>query len=189
MKLGEVGNFISGINPSRVKRDIDVGFDNLYSQEMFDCDYELRKGNKKLIILDDMQNYRLRENDVLIRSVSTKAILVSKDHAGAIYTANFIKADFDPEIIYNKYFIYIYNCNKAVAKQLTNNVQGTLLSRVTTSILKELDIPVPSLEVQKLIGDIYYETLKLKHLYKVKAELLELLVDTCLTKAIEEKEA
>lgn len=91
-------------------------------------------------------------------------------------------------MVYYKYFVYVFNCNKEVAKQLANSIQGTVIARVTTSVLKKIEIPIPPLATQKKIGDLYFETLNLKRLYNLKAEQIKMMTETYLEQVIKDME-
>lgn len=184
LKLEKLGDFNSGINPSRLTFEERV----IYSQSMFDSDLEQKPDACNFYVGEEMETYKVKTDDILIRSASAKAAIVSKEHNGTIYTANYIKADLYPDLVYYKYFVYVFNCNKEVAKQLANSIQGTVIARVTTSVLKKIEIPIPPLATQKKIGDLYFETLNLKRLYNLKAEQIKMMTETYLEQVIKDME-
>ena len=58
--------------------------------------------------------------------------------------------------------VYLLNENKAVRKQFARGMQGSQVLKYTVKQVKELEIPAfPSLDRQKIIGDIYFKQLRL----------------------------
>jgi type I restriction enzyme M protein len=159
------------------------------------------KGEFKLIKLSDVENgkvlvdqitpsniriqksldaYVVEEGDILISSRGTNIkIAIVPPHKGTlILSQNFhgirLHKDFDP------YFVKAY-LESPVGQYLLTRIQtGTSIKNINTKDLQEIQIPIPSFEEQKAIGEKYRNTYEryLEALKKVeedkKQSLLEL---------------
>ena len=64
-----------------------------------------------------------------------------------------------------RYIAYLINEHPKVKKQFKQNLQGSQVVRYSLSLLKEIQIPqLPSIEVQRIIGDIYFKQLRVRAL-------------------------
>ncbi|MEI3281097.1 MAG: restriction endonuclease subunit S [Eubacterium ramulus] len=62
----------------------------------------------------------------------------------------------DEEKIYNKYLFAVLRSRK-IQKQIYNMNVGDVIPHFKKQFLNQLQIPVPSKEIQKLIGDLYFQ--------------------------------
>ena len=64
------------------------------------------------------------------------------------------------------------NESKAIRKQLMLGLQGSLVLKYTLTQLRDLEIKkIPSIDMQKIIGQVYFNQLRLKALRNRVAEL------------------
>ena len=61
----------------------------------------------------------------------------------------------DESLVYNKYLLAVLRSNE-IQSQITNTSVGDVIPHFKKSFFDQLLIPIPSLEVQKTIGDIYF---------------------------------
>ncbi|MGM9978543.1 MAG: restriction endonuclease subunit M [Clostridium sp.] len=132
------------------------------------------------IISSDVDNKQVRTNDkvstlcsgdVLFSLITGKATVVRKEHEGYLYTQNYVKLLHDEDID-SKFLVYLMNESKAIRKQLMLGLQGSLVLKYTLTQLRDLEIKkIPSIDRQKIIGQVYFNQLRLKALRNRVAEL------------------
>jgi len=132
------------------------------------------------IISSDVDNKQVRTNDkvstlstgdVLFSLVTGKATIVRKEHEGYLYTQNYVKL-LHAEDIDSKFLVYLMNESKAIRKQLMLGLQGSLVLKYTLTQLRDLEIKkIPSIDKQKIIGQVYFNQLRLKALRNRVTEL------------------
>ena len=68
--------------------------------------------------------------------------------------------------------MYLMNESRAIRKQLMLGLQGSLVLKYTLTQLRDLEIKkIPSIDRQKIIGQVYFNQLRLKALRNRVAEL------------------
>lgn len=132
------------------------------------------------IISEDVENKQVRTNDkvntlcdgdVVFSLITGIATIVSKEHVGYLYTQNYVKL-VPSHKIDSKFLVYLINENKAIKKQFVLGLQGSQVLKYTLKQLKELEIPkIPSIDKQKIIGQVYFNQLGLQALRNRVAEL------------------
>ena len=66
---------------------------------------------------------------------------------------------------------YLINENQSIKRQFKQNLQGSQVIRYSLKLLKEIALPeLPSIEIQRVIGDIYFKQLLLRSLRQRVAE-------------------
>lgn len=124
---------------------------------------EVNKEDAKAIRTTDEVN-TLEEGDVLFSLVSGRATLVRAVHKGYLYTQNYVKL-VPINKVDKRYIVYLLNENTLVRKQLQMNLQGSTVLKYTIKQLKELEMPqLPSIEKQRIVGNIYFDQLRLQAL-------------------------
>lgn len=174
--------FQAGNPQTRIKKSIEKSAPIycFYSQEHLEADLHgntYRKINDKLIrTFDNVQ--LLSEGDLIYSMISGQGALVSKKHAGYLFTQNFVKIEPHKDVS-KKYLLYLLNDGTKVKKQIELNLQGSMVRKVTISVLKDIVLPVlPNFEKQELIGSLYLnqlrlETLKMKRLNQEQLAMME----------------
>lgn len=151
----------------------------IYSQnDLFDdlTGVKTEVSENKVIRTED-QVSTLLSGDIIFSLISGNACIVSKEHEGYLYTQNYIKMSVESNID-AKFLLYLFNEDKLVRRQLQAGLQGSAVLKYTLKQLKELRLPVlPSMEKQKIVGDIYLKQLKVETLKyrQAKAETAFLL--------------
>ena len=132
------------------------------------------------IISNGADNKQVRTNDkvntlchgdVVFSLITGTAAMVRKEHEGYLYTQNYVKLlpgnNIDP-----KFLVYLINENKTIKKQFVLGLQGSQVLKYTLKQLKELEIPkIPSIDKQKIIGQVYFNQLRLQAVKNRAAEL------------------
>ncbi|WP_251421366.1 restriction endonuclease subunit S [Veillonella agrestimuris] len=111
-------------------------------------------------------NSKLEAGDLIFSTISGKATVVNPSHEGYIFTQNYVRmVPLKRKEVDNRYIAFLINENTDIKKQFQQNLQGTKVIRYSLSMLKEIQLPkLPNIEIQRLIGDIYYKQQKLKAL-------------------------
>lgn len=169
MKMTDLVSFKLGSPQFRIKETLakEAPLYQMYSQ--LDLEEDLagvvsdHQENKQVKTLDDVST--LKTNDLVLSLISGKAALVSPEHAGYLYTQNYLILEPD-ERLDAKFLLYLLNEDKGIARQLWLGLQGSMVLKYTVKQIKDLKLPkLPSLSKQAAIGQVY---LKQKHLQAVK---------------------
>lgn len=169
MKMTDLVSFKLGSPQFRIKETLakEAPLYQMYSQ--LDLEEDLagvvsdHQENKQVKTLDDVST--LKTSDLVFSLISGKAALVSPEHAGYLYTQNYLILEPD-ERLDAKFLLYLLNEDKGIARQLWLGLQGSMVLKYTVKQIKDLKLPkLPSLSKQTAIGQVY---LKQKHLQAVK---------------------
>ncbi|WP_251862086.1 restriction endonuclease subunit S [Clostridium sp. Marseille-Q2269] len=113
----------------------------------------------------------LCHGDVVFSLITGIATIVRKEHDGYIYTQNYVKL-LPSNKIDSKFLVYLINENRTIKKQFVLGLQGSQVLKYTLKQLKQLEIPkIPSIDKQKIIGQVYFNQLRLQALRNRTAEL------------------
>ena len=104
---------------------------------------------------------------VLIGITSYKAFVIDENYIGRVIPSYFAIVDLDKEKVDPYYFTWYFNEEESVKKQLTIAKQGSSIKSLSVQMLRELEVVIPPIEIQRKIGKIYYlRKLKEKKLYE-----------------------
>lgn len=130
---------------------------------------ELNYGESKKIRTKDEVS-TLFAGDVVFSLISGNACIVGNRHEGYLFTQNYIKL-FTDGAIEPAFLVYLLNEDRRIKKQFQLGLQGSSILKYTVKQLRELELPpLPSLERQKMIGEIYLKQLKVEALKRRTAE-------------------
>lgn len=176
-KMEEVAELKGGISQLRIREALTDGAPTyfFYGQPELETDLagistaDNGGGAKQIRTLDKVSV--LTSGAVAFSLISGKAAVVGAAHDGYILTQNFVKltprSSVDPF-----YLAYLLNENADVRHQLLSGQQGSATLRFTVKQLSAVLLPdFPSLEVQSVIGELYFNQLKLNALKKHQADL------------------
>ena len=114
--------------------------------------------NKQVRTKDNVNT--LCDGDIVFSLITGIATMVRKEHQGYIYTQNYVKL-LPSHNIDSKFLVYLINENKTIKKQFMVGLQGSQVLKYTLKQLKELEIPkIPSIDTQKIIGQVYFNQLR-----------------------------
>ena len=123
------------------------------------------------------------EKMVVLNLISNKAVAIQKEHAGLLIPSNFVviewKEHFSP-----LYFEWYFNEHPTCRKQLLIARQGTSISALSIQMLRELEIVMPPVDKQELIGKMYKGLKKKQALQMEYKQLEEQFMNYTIIKAI-----
>ena len=112
-----------------------------------------------------------KEGDLLFSTISGEATIVSVEHDGYVFTQNYARMEPMSRLVDRKYMAYLINESQSIKRQFKQNLQGSQVIRYSLKLLKEIALPeLPSIEIQRVIGDIYFKQLLLRSLRQRVAE-------------------
>ncbi|MFC2947658.1 restriction endonuclease subunit S [Virgibacillus sediminis] len=121
----------------------------------------------------DKDSYLSRYGEVVFSFVSSKATLVSDVNQGKIINQNFANLIIKHQQLDHSYLCYALNESYSMKKQMAISMQGSTVRKLTPAILKSLDMKLPSMEKQQMIGKAYLNLKKRQALAKKQTELEE----------------
>ncbi|MEK3984260.1 restriction endonuclease subunit S [Paenibacillus sp. FSL K6-3166] len=122
---------------------------------------------------DLKEGYLSSAGDVVFSFVSSKAGIVSHMNKGKIINQNFAKLIIEHDDLDRYYLCYALNESYIMKKQMAISMQGSTIPKLTPAILKELEINLPSMEKQRMIGKSYFLLRKRQAMVKRQAALEE----------------
>ena len=174
-KLDELVEFISGSPQFRITEAFDENASVFIYYSQTDLTDDLAQiisdgiANKQVRTYDEVST--LCENDVIFSLITGMATIIRKNHEGYLYTQNYVKL-LPSKDIDSKFLVYLINENKMIKKQLMMGLQGSQVLKYTLKQLKDLEIPkIPSIDKQRIIGQAYFNQLRLEALKQRVAKL------------------
>lgn len=170
-KLGDIITFSLGKNPTRIKEQ-EL---SLYSPENFEND---------LYCINDHGD----RSECIINLIKSKAAPVSLANEEKCITSNFLKCEFDRQVLDKWYFCYQFNEGKDFENQIAMFHQGTTLSvkKLNVKTIGELRIRLPNIEKQRRIGEMYRQSLVQNRLMLKQAEEIKNMTLTIIRKIEED---
>lgn len=170
MKLGDIVDVKIGRNLSRGSQKDDqtlvaYSYEDLNDDlngEYLSSNYSSRNHNRK-------GHYLSVQGEVVFSFVSSKAGIVSELNQGKVLNQNFANLIVEYDKLDRSYLCYALNESLFIKKQMAVFMQGSAVRKLTPSSLKELEISLPTIERQRLIGNSYFYLLKRQALAKKQA--------------------
>ena len=120
--------------------------------------YESKIENKTVSVSKENFDKELlaKENMVVIGLTVHKACVINKNYVGKIIPSNFAYVYLDESKIDLNYFTWYFNEHPNIKKQLQIASQGSMgIMAISIQMLRELEIELPDIKVQKQIGKVY----------------------------------
>lgn len=188
MRIKEIANVSAGTLVSRLKEDPQGKTYYLYDQyahakdQIKYLDYE---HEYKPVSVSDTKNLIFVEQEDLIVNLSSCEVAYPDDeHVGFILPYNYCKIVIkeDAEVAPN-YIRSWFNESPEAKKQLHLLTQGaSLVKKLSIQQIKQLNITLPDVERQHLIGKIYFFRQIIKYKQQQKQHLLDILISNTLYK-------
>ena len=185
--MTEIAKLNSGTPQFRVKESLSVDAPTyfFFGQSEMDDDLaglETHSGNRKQIRTFDNVS-TLESGDVVFSLISGKAAIVKNAHNEYLFTQNYVKLVPVPSIDAG-YLVYMLNENADIKRQLQSGKQGSATLKFRIEQLSDLMFPTPPpIEKQRVIGELYFNQLKLTVLKQQVAALETTLIKEKLKEA------
>lgn len=176
-KLAEFVKLTPGINQTRLKQAGNMNEIQLYDQRLFEKDFLIDTEPNQILFGEIAKaDAKVLNGDVVINQMKQAAAIVSANNSGKVLSMNFIKVDFLNEDLDKRYFVYLFNANREVARQKEREIQGTAaVLKMPIRSIEQIKIPYLDLEEQQKIGLTYKRMLSMKKKYEDLARNKELL--------------
>lgn len=194
MKIEDISNVVHGIILSRVESKAkDAVAMDLFSIQ--DLSYETGQYHLNIetqqveIDPEKMNSVTIaKKNQVVIGLTSHKACKIEEQHAEKLVPSYFALITLDEEVINPDYFVWYFNENQTIQRQLATATQGTSIKALSIQMLRSCEIELPSMETQQKIGEIYrLRKLKEKLSYRKNKIEDDLINQLCKKQILEEK--
>ncbi|MGV0168937.1 restriction endonuclease subunit M [Furfurilactobacillus sp. WILCCON 0119] len=122
----------------------------------------------------------VHSGDAIFSLISGRASIARKKHQDYLLTQNYIKLKPSKKLD-AKYLTYLLNEDNSIKHQFQDSMQGSIIFKYTVKQIKELRFTnLPTLKVQELIGEVYFNYLHLQAIRKRRitienAAMLEIL--------------
>lgn len=179
MKLENVLTIKLGLNLSRQKDKEDIPI--YANKDMLDDleQLDINPPEKEIIPFDD-GIHTVRTGDIVYNFINTVCGIVSPKHDGKTINQNFAKIIIDDEKIDAKFLCYLLNESSEIERQKFISFQGTIIKKLSPSMIQAFDVTLPPLEAQKKIGQLYFDSLKRRALNKREQELETIIIKNVL---------
>lgn len=163
MIINNIFEIKSGHLKSRLDTDENATETVVYNKQLFECDrhYGIDYGDIEVdhILLNKEKYFTINEGDIIVDTLTSKAAIVSQHTQGMFIAFNYVLLR--PKIEIDKdYFVAWFNLSDHATVQLTSMLQGTVIKKLSLKLLKEMEISLPNLNEQRMIGDLYKSSLK-----------------------------
>lgn len=167
MKLNSLASFTIGPNSIEKKRLNKER--RIYSFE--DMRDDLGSGINSPSILDSHfdNKFLLNAGDIVINLMTNMASIVTLKSEGKMMNQSMMKIKVDPKEIDPWYLCFLLNESDDIKKQERERMEGTVVKRITAKLIKDLEIKLLEINVQRRIGSIYRKALLNKNLILKKA--------------------
>jgi hypothetical protein len=173
--MTEIAELNSGTPQFRIKETLNAEAPTYFFFGQPEMEYDLagietRGGGGKQVRTSDNVD-TLKSGDLVFSLISGKTTIVRSSHSGYLFTQNYVRLDPAPSVDAG-YLAYMLNEDIDIRRQLHCGQQGSVTMKFTIRQLSELTFPtLPPLKKQIVIGELYFNQLRLAALKKQVAEL------------------
>ena len=172
IKIGPFGSAL------KLEDMVDDGY-SVYGQEnVIKKDFTLGKRKISEAKFQEMSVYRIFAKDILITMMGTsgKCEIVPLDINDGIIDSHLLRVRVKEDQIVPEFFKLLIAESPEIAYQIKVFGKGSIMHGLNSGIVKSLNLPLPSIEEQKLIlRFLEYETLQIDNLITKQEKLIELL--------------
>lgn len=187
IRIKELVELISGSPQFRITESSDPAAPSYFFYTQFDLEEDLvglsggeanipsGSGIRKQVRTFDSVN-TVSAGDVVFSLLSGKAAIVQVQRSGHLLTQNYVMLA-PSKALDARYLVYLINESREIRRQFHITQQGSSVMKYTLAQVSSLELPpFPPLEKQALIGELYFNQLKLAALKKRAAGLETALV-------------
>lgn len=157
IQLGELAEIVSGSNIVRLSESQQ---DWKYTTADFEHDFYTMK-------LADPQNAVIYQQSSSMPHVS--AAILSDANKEKIISQIFAIIRIDVSRLNPWYLCYLLNQSQIVAQQCNRCLQGSVIARLSAQQMKQVEIPLPDMEMQQKMGQLYVTALYQHYLEVMQA--------------------
>ncbi|ANV97416.1 hypothetical protein BBW65_00650 [Helicobacter enhydrae] len=175
-KLGDLSSFRSGLQLSRSqnqKDDADFSYRVIRISNFGDLGtLDLRDLDQVAFAKPILKDNLTQEGDVLVRlKAPLKAVYITKDYAGYVFSSVMAVIQTDPNLLLPQYLAHYLNSSIPQGYFQECSTNGTTMSFLRLMDLRELEIHLPSLELQHKIAQFVCESDKKLALLQEKIKI------------------
>lgn len=165
IRMAEIVELNSGTPQFRIKESLDIDAPTyfFFGQPEMEGDLagiKIHSGIRKQIRTSDNVG-TLECGDLVFSLISGKATIVRNNHSGYLFTQNYVRIA-PTAAIDAKYLVYMLNEDADIKRQLQSGQQGSFTLKFTIRQLSDLLFPIPPpLEKQRVVGELYFNQLRL----------------------------
>lgn len=195
LKLKEIATVIQGVNFSRVETNendpiaIEKKLLTLKEfNETLGIPYRLVQEKKTSIWIQQSKCEKLtftKEGMLVVHLLSQTAAMMPKRYEELLIPSNFVVLDFHRPVD-AKFMEWYFNEHPFIQRQLMLSTQGTTVSALSISMLREIEVSLPPIEIQQIIGKTTGSFKKKKALVQERINLEEKLIHNRILKKMEE---
>lgn len=167
-RLTELVEFVSGSPQFRIREtsDATAPLYTYYGQPDLEADLVGMDSNgsdgKQVRTFNRVNT--LGQGDVVFSLISGRSTIVGVKHQGYLYTQNYVKLVVGNKVD-SKYLVFLLNEDQFIMKQFQTGLQGSQVLKYTLKQVKELELlDLPIIERQRMIGELYFNQLRLEAL-------------------------
>jgi len=163
-----------------VKRGYKIyGQEQVIKDDLNFGDYYISKEKYK-----ELENYKIQEGDLLISLVGTygKISLVPKSFQEGIINPRLMKITLNKKKMNPTFFKFLFNL-PIIKTELENISHGGTMDILNVGIIKKIDFPLPSIELQQKFASIVEQVEKLKEKQKQSKEQIDEIFNSLMRKA------
>lgn len=126
-----------------------------------------------------------QEGDIIIKLSSPyDCALVQEDESGLVVPSFCaVIRGFNMEIVDTRYLVGVLN-SVYVLQKLQAGINSTAMAMIRSKSLQDLDILLPSIEEQKIVGQAYWESCKKKRLLEIMVGHQQLISDNIIIETL-----
>lgn len=175
VKLGEVISMKLGLNWSRQDEEhrkyLTIYNNNDLMDDLNGVNEITSTAQKKL----KPHNHAVNKGDIVYSFINSISAIVSEANCGKVINQNFAKIEVDETKINKKYLCYLLNKDKDIKKLKTIAMQGSQLRKLSPTSIKDFEVVLPTVDIQWVIGDFYFEWTRRQELIKRQYEREDIL--------------
>lgn len=150
-------------------------YDQTMMNEDLGCYQSQQHQPTTLFLKEDNKASYVYHNQVVVNMMNGECALIGVNHSGALLPYNYTRIDIDTTEIDPEYFVYWFNEAPEALTQLHQFKQGgSLVKKITTKQLQQMQMTLPPIEKQRIIGKIAQKRRQLKYLKQKREALMDL---------------
>lgn len=195
IQLQEMASVVQGVNVARIDAKEETEHAKLVKvltlkefNESMGLPYRLEQDNSTRIWIKNKQIDNVRfteENMIVIHLLSQRVASIPLIYEELLIPSNFVVVDFHQQVDSN-FVAWYFNEHVKMRKQFKLATQGSSVSSLSISMLREVAVKLPPIKVQMRIGKIVQAVQQKKRLMEERIELEEQYINELLSVKMEE---